>query len=492
MRIDLNIMFPEPQAQGVKRGPLPKQKQFLELSLDPKGPKHLAYFGGVGSGKSLILCATAICHAVIHGGEYVICRQFMPELRRTTYKTFMELLPPELLVEHKIAMAEVHVKSATGKPAVFYFVGLDEPDKLRSLNLSGGFVDEASQVSEESFLLLINRLRNPKGLRKIMIVGNPAGHNWIYHYFIKQDMFKTEKAKQSFRLIKAPSTENVHLPEGYVENMLSTYSDERIQREIMGSFDAFEGAVYPEFRRDVHVINPFKIPDHWTRVIGIDHGYRNASAWIWGAVDPDGSLYIYREFYEREWLIEEILLGHKEKNQAGVLTLMKGEKIDQARIDPSTRAERSETIKNGKPVKVSDFEIYKQYLPDDFPLLIANNDVTAGIDRVKSYLKVDPRTNKPRLFIFNTCMNLIDEFCKYRYKELSHTQQGKANEREEPVKHDDHAMDAIRYLIMSQPEPNAEVEDIYKKIKWNSIEGQLHRDLEDLRAPKGSKDPFGV
>lgn len=488
-KVDLNLIFPEPMNAGVKRGPLPKQQLFLDMCLNPMSAKYMAYFGGVGSGKSLILCAAMICQGVMFGGEYTICRQFMPELRRTTYKTFLELLPPELLEDHKVAMSEVHVKSVTGKPAIFYFVGLDEPDKLRSLNLSGFGIDEASQVSEESFLLLMNRLRNPKGLRKGLLVGNPAGHNWIYNYFVKQDIFKTEKAKKEYRIILAPSTENVHLPEGYVESMLNNYSDERIQREIMGSFDAFEGAVYPEFRRDLHVIEPFKIPDHWTRIIGADHGYRNPSAWLWGAVDGDGNVYVYRELYEREWLIEELVNG--KAGQKGIKALNGREKIDIAVIDPSTRAARSETVVNGKPVKISDFEIYLKYLPSDFPLSTANNDVTVGIDRVKSYLKVQPN-GKPRLFVFKTCTNLVDEIAKYRYQELQHNQTGKQNEKEAPVKVDDHAADALRYMIMTQPEPYIEKEDIYKKLKYNSLEGSLHRELEKLKKPKNSSDPFTI
>lgn len=466
----------------------------MNKTLDPKGPKYVAYFGGVGSGKSMILCITMLMQAVIHGGEYVIARQFMPELKRTTYKTFLEICPKELILDHKIALSEIHLRSASGKPAIIYFVGLDEPDKLRSLNLSGFGIDEASQVSEEAFLLLMNRLRNPQGLRKGIIVGNPAGHNWVYHRFVKQDTLKDEKAKRDYLMIKAPSTENVHLPDGYVESMLQNYSEERIQREIMGSFDAFEGMVYPEFRRDLHVVQPFKIPDGWTRVIGCDHGYRNPAAWVWGAVDQDGNLYIYKEFYEKEWLIDEIVLGKKDErgqripDRPGVATLCKGEKIEQAVMDPSTKAERNE--RNG--VKVSDFTLYQEALPADFPLMTANNDVSAGIDRVKMYLKADGKTGKPKLYVFSTCENVIEEMTKYRYRELNPSQEGKQNEKEEPYKHDDHAMDALRYLVMTRPEPVASEIDPYeaRKIRYNSMEGQLYRDLHSLTAPKQIGDPF--
>jgi PBSX family phage terminase large subunit len=426
-----------------------------------------------------------IALAATYPGDYLVCRQFMPELKITTLKTFMDMCPKELIHEVRVADSIVRIKSQGGKISNVIFRGLEEPDKHRSLNLNAAYIDESSQVSEEAFLLLQSRLRGPH-VRKIFMTTNPAGHDWQYTMFVKQDGFKTEEAKRQFYLVRAPSTENVFLPEGYVQSMLSTYSEERIQREVMASFDAFEGAVYPEFRRDLHVVQDFQIPAGWTRVIGIDHGYRNAAAWVWGAVDQDNNIYIYREFYEKEWLIEEICRGHKEKNKPGVVTLMKGEKIEQARIDPSTRAARNE--KEGR--KFSDYDIYQDNLPSDFPLFPANNDVTPGIDRVKTFLKPNPTTGRPRLFIFASCTNTIDEICKYRYRELSHTQMGKMNEREAPYKHDDHAMDALRYLIMSRPEPTVNPEEIWNKVKYNSLEGRLIRDLQALRTPTKSSDPF--
>jgi PBSX family phage terminase large subunit len=426
-----------------------------------------------------------IALAATYPGDYLVCRQFMPELKITTLKTFLDMCPKELIVEHRVADSIIKIKSQGGKVSNVIFRGLEEPDKHRSLNLNAAYIDESSQVSEEAFLLLQSRLRGPH-VRKIFMTTNPAGHDWQYSYFVKQDLFKSEEAKRAFALVRAPSTENVFLPEGYVESMLSTYSEERIQREVMASFDAFEGAVYPEFRRDLHVISDFVIPKDWTRVIGIDHGYRNPAAWVWGAVDPDGAIYIYREFYEREWLIEEIINGRKDQNKPGVLQLMHGEKFDRAVIDPSTKAARNE--KNGR--KVSDFDIYQENLPSDFPLFLANNDVTVGIDRVKTFLKPDPRSGKPRLYIFRSCTNTIDEICKYRYKELKMAQVGKQNEKEEPYKHDDHAVDALRYLIMTQPEPHKDPEDIWKTLKYTSLEGQLYRDLQQIKHPVQNKDPF--
>ena len=479
--IDLNSCFP----LGVdgKRGPLPKQQDFLSAVLDPKGPKYVNYVGGIGSGKTLIGCITILCMAVSYPGDYLVCRQFFPELKITTLKTFLEICPPELIAEYRVADGIVKIKSTGGKVSNVIFRQLEEPDKLRSLNLSGFYIDESSQVSEAAFMLLQGRLRGA-GLRKGFCTTNPNGHDWQYHWFVKQDMFKTEEAKRRFSLVRAPSTENVHLPEGYIANIMETWSEDRIAREVNGSFDAFEGQVYHEFRRDTHVIKPFKIPDSWTKIIGMDHGYRNPAAYVWGAIDYDENIYIYREMYEREWLIEELCKGNNRTNQPGLAQLCKGEQTEGAYLDPSTRNRRGS---NG----LSDWDTYIEHLPGGFPLILAKNDKTSGIDRVKSYLKINPVTNKPRLFVFDTCTNLIEEIARYRYAELPQNRQGKASEKEEPVKVDDHACDALRYLVMSRPEPPVENKS-ETHFKPGTAEYVLFQEITKWKNPKPSDPLEGI
>lgn len=479
MQIALNDCFPESPLGP--RGPLPKQAEFLKGILDPKGPKYLLYCGGIGSGKTLVGCVAILTLAILYPGDYLIARQFLPQLKDTTLKTFLSICPKELILEYRVADGIIKVKASGGRTSDILFRQLEEPDKLRSLNLSGFLIDESSQVSETAFMLLQGRLRGP-GLRKGFLTTNPNGHDWQYQWFVKQDMFNIASAKALYKLVKAPSTENVHLPEGYVSSLMAAWSPERIKREIEGSFDAFEGQVYHEFRRDTHVVQPFVIPKEWTKIIGIDHGYRNPACWIWGAVDYDENIYIYREFYEKEWLIEEICKGKAKENKPGAVQLMRGEKISAAFIDPSTRAVRGTS-------GLSDYDAYIDNLPSTFPMGLANNEKTAGIDRVKTFLKLHPTTNKPKLYIFNTCANLIDELSRYRYKELTPGQQGKTNEREEPLKVDDHACDALRYLIMSRPEPPKDQPDIWKKVPYSSLAGSIIRELQSIRKPEPT-DPF--
>lgn len=480
--IDLNRCFPE-GVDGTRK-PLPKQGEVIRNILKPGSPKYIAYVGGIGSGKSLIGCIVMLMLAVLYPGDYLICRQFLPELKITTYKTFLEICPPELIEEDRKADMMVKLKASGGKFSNIYFRQLEEPDKFRSMNLSGFLIDEANQVSEEAFILLQGRLRG-NGLRKGLIVSNPNGHDWLYRWFHKKDHLKTAFAQDQYHLIMAPSTENHHLPDGYLESMMAAWSEDRIKREIMGSFDAFEGMVYHEFRRDVHVVRPFRIPENWERHIRIDHGYRNPAAVIFSAISPDGEVYVYRELYVREYLIHELINGNKKEHKNGITQIIDPtEKFQTAKIDPSTKARRGAT-------GASDFDEYIKHWPETFPPLgMAKNDVQVGIDRVKSYLKLHPKLKKPMLYIFDNCSNLLEEITTYRYPELRPNQQGKKAENEKPVKVDDHALDALRYMIVDLPEPYVIDKEIDRHTKYKTSEISLQDEIEAIKTPK-QKDPFG-
>lgn len=469
--INLNDCFP--LGRDGTRQALPKQRLFLEAALDENKYKSIRYIGGVGSGKTLIGVLTVLHWAVLYPGDYLIGRQHFPELRDTTYKNFLELCPPELIAEHRIADMLVKVRTVTGKLSTIFFRALDDSHKLRSLNLSGAYIDEANQVSEEAYMLLQGRLRGA-GLRKIILTQNPGGHDWSWRWHKDKRHIADPRVAAQFVSFTAPSMENIHLPDGYIDTMLSTWSEDRIRRELMGDEDRFEGQIYDEFDRSTHVIKPFRIPAEWTRRVGMDDGYRAEAAWVYAAICPDGDVYIYREYYQKGKLVEEICKENRAMWTAG-------EKFEQAKMDHGAKQ-----VKNGR----NNWDTYLENLPPTFPMSEANKSVRAGIERVKSYLKKDAR-GKPRLYIFDTCVNLLDEIAQYRWAELPAGQQGKLNAKEEPVKNHDHAMDALRYVIMTCPEATVPKIDPLAKYPINSLERSVAKELQELRRPRFGRDPFG-
>jgi len=104
---------------------------------------------------------------------------------------------------------------------------------------------------------------------------------------------------------------------------------------------------------------------------------------------------------------------------------------------------------------VTGTSIQLEYIFNGIPIIAGNNDVSAGILRLKGYLTgtVIEGRRYPKLFICRNCVNLIWEMKKYRWKKWAHKQLNyERNSPEEPVKKDDHACDALRYGIASRPE----------------------------------------
>ena len=89
------------------------------------------------------------------------------------------------------------------------------------------------------------------------------------------------------------------------------------------------------------------------------------------------------------------------------------------------------------------------------PDMRVEKDVFSGIERVKSYLNRE--NGLPDLYIFSGCVNMIREFKSYFW-----------GSGDAPVKRDDHAMDELRYFLMSRPRPAQE----------RTVPGVIARDKE--------------
>jgi len=281
----------------------------------------------------------------------------------------------------------------------------DNPDRLRGPNLSWAWLDEAAQMRAAVWDIVIGRLR--LGKPKAWVTTTPAGFNWVYQKFV-------EKGDPNYYMVQARTAENKYLPTEYVQSLVDSYSGEFARQELEGDFVAFEGLVYDEFRRDTHVIEPFSIPESWRRVRAVDYGYTNPFVCLWGAIDEDGRLYIYDEHYQAKTLLRVHADAIRQRQGNFEFTVADHDAQDNAEM-------WSLGIETQR----------------------AKKDVTPGISRVKARLRVQG-DGKPRLFLCSNCTNLIKEIQGYRWQEAKDG----ANVKEEPVKDNDHAMDALRYMVI--------------------------------------------
>ena len=248
--------------------------------------------------------------------------------------------------------------------------------------------------------------------------------------------------------------DNPYLSQSEIKSLTATLSQSELEARRYGKFINSGGQVYSEFDESVNVIEPFNVPQEWYDNISIDPGLNNPLSAHWYAVDYDNNIYVIAEHYETNQTVEYHANKIKEIcKRLNWHTASNG--MYSALIDS---AANQRTLSSPKNV----CELFY-----DNGILVnpkVNKDLYSGINRVKSYLKNSNGVSK--LFIFKNCPNMIREIKGYFW-----------GNNDAPIKKDDHAMDELRYYIMSRPEnqqpPKTKTlvqkdkERLMRKLKYN-------------------------
>lgn len=425
--------------------PLPKQIDFHQHPA-----RFRAFGGGVGNGKSSAGCVEALAMALEYPGcTGIIARQTRPTLKATTQETFFKGgggdadrgdftgCPQELI--RKWNKTEQRLELING--SVIHFWPLDEPDKLSNLNLGWFLIDQAEEVSEEMFLMLVGRLRQKNAPRKGVVLFNPNGHDWIWRRWVQLQY-------PDHGLIHAKTYDNPNLPADYIESLMSWPESWR-KRFMEGSWDVHTGQIWPEFDPDVHLVNPVPIEPWWEITEGIDHGRRNPTAVVWCAFfEAYGFEYCFviDEHYEAGKLVgyhaDKILDKRKSLAISPMTTVIDASAAQQ---DPNT----------GRSV-------IDEYWDKGIITIPSDRHVPARINRVAQWLSLDPNVPHPftgelreegwpRLYIYKNCTNLAEHVPGYKWKPQPPNRAEDAKEK--PLEKDDHDVDALGYVLMLRPIP---------------------------------------
>lgn len=246
--------------------------------------------------------------------------------------------------------------------------------------------------------------------------------------------------------------DNPYLSKREIAALTASMDESAAQQRRYGRFAAAgAGLVYPEFDERVHVIEPFEVPKEWQDNISIDPGLNNPLSAHWYAVDFDDNVYVIYEHFAagkdidfHAEAIREICekLDWKRDSRGRVCAL-----IDSAA--------KQRTLSGVKSVCELFYERGILVNPE------VNKDLFSGISCVKSYLRRD--NGLPDIYIFSNCVQLIRELKKYFW-----------GAGDVPKKEDDHALDEMRYYLMSRPKrlpPQEEKSEVQKDKErlWRKI-----------------------
>ena len=418
MIFDLNIGYPVNDANR-DGSPLPTQERF-HLS----NAKYRLLAGGFATGKTTTLCLEILKELFKHENNYgVLGRKDLQELKSTTLKELLEILPSELISNHN--KQDRIIRLVNGSE--LYYMNLDDAreatDKIKSLNLGFVAIDQLEELQENIFLAFQGRLRRQESSRNFFATCNPAGHDWLW------GRWKNQPPNEEYQLFEAITLENKYLPADYVKELLD-YPERWVKRYVYCSWEEFEGLVFNEFIESKHKIEPYEPADSEKYTFVLDYGFRNPTAILYAATDYDGITRIYDEYYESGKLvsyISEQILKKKAAQKAYMLA------------DPSIHK-----------VERDGNNVFNEFLENGIFLSRADNNVLQGINRVNQLLK------DGRLLICANCVNTLREIGGYKWKAIKPGEV--KNEYEEPIKRDDHTMDDLRYLANYIIVPKEQVE----------------------------------
>lgn len=417
---------------------LTKQKEFMKIphnsTLD-----ICMYQGGYGSGKTWVgsLLGLLLCRKYPSCTGLVCAKQFtlLKDTTLESYLTHLENLGYKSEKEYKYNKNDRKICLSNGSTIIFR--GVENPEKIKSLNLHWIEIEEASQITEGAFRQLLGRLRaKPKeGWHnfRYRLFGhtNPqANKGWIYKKFV------TNK-QENCRLIIAPSSDNTFLPEHYIKSMQEDYDPEYYRINVLGEHGDYTSGLVVKYFSDSENIR--KIPYDCNKTLYLTCDFNvDPMCWVLAHIE-DNKIFFFDEIIientTTQQTIDEFIRKYPEH---------KGEIVINGDASGDNRSAQSE-FTNYMIMKRS-LENYG-YKPK-FKLKNFNPPI---LNRIQAFnAKVCNSCGDRNLFIDNRCKKLLYNIYNLSFKEGSsivNIPSLKQIANEHDLKFLEHPFDAASYLV---------------------------------------------
>lgn len=313
-------------------------------------------------------------------------------------------------------------------------------------------IDEATEFSEFILLYLLSRNRatkNHENFTPFMAMGsNPGG---IGHGFFKEKFINAgvPETVHNVEMQKGKYTNIIFIPAKLSDNKILEdrdpdyrnnleLQDEQNKRMLLdGDWDVYTGQYFSEFRRNIHVVDPFEIPEHWRRYITLDYGL-DMFAVYFIALSPQRVAYVYKELYQKDLIVSDA--AQKLKSM-----IDKNEEIYQILAPPDLWNRNRDTGKSSADIFYDNGLLLHQSI----------NDRVSGWYNLKEWLKpyktqheqTGEEITTANILFFKNCINAIR--CIPLLQHDKNNPNDVANEPHEIT----HAPDAIRYFVATYTKP---------------------------------------
>ena len=287
--------------------------------------------------------------------------------------------------------------------------------------------DEMTLYPESIIDMIDTRLSNPHSMGFASM--NPSHPN----HKLKKWIDLAESGDSNYYSLHFTLDDNPYLDESYKQRIRNSLSGLFYKRNYLGLWCLAEGAIFDFFDKKIHVVKrPPQAAEYW--IASIDYGSVNPFACLLIGVSTGRYTQQGKQMWvEKEYFWDPKKQGRQKVNSEfadDVQAFIEPYSVKQLYIDPSAEAFQLELRRRGIHV------------------VHANNDVFNGIQNLSSHLR------NGQLLICEECTNTIREIESYVW-DSKQADKG----YDEPLKKDDHAVDALRYAIASH---KVSVYDPYK------------------------------
>ena len=409
------------------------QKQSIVMSWWTPNSKYKNFDaiicdGAVRSGKTVSEALSFVLWSMstFDGKNFALCGKTVGGLRRNVIGPLKQMLKSTGYViedarnEGCLCIGAID-KETKKKVTNYYYIfgGKDESsqDLIQGITLAGVFFDEVA-LMPQSFVNQATARCSVEGA-KFWFSCNP---NSPFHWFKKEWINKVTERKILY--LHFTMDDNPSLSEEVKNRYKALYTGVFYKRYILGLWVAADGIVYPMFDPDIHAI---ELKRNWTRIfVAGDFGIQNATTFgIFGYYAPERRYHQIASYY------------HSGRDEGQKTTKEYADDLKQFLADNLVMPEYVVLDPSAAPMIV---ELRKDpyFARHGIDILPAKNRVDLGIQVVSFLL------NERKFTLDPSCIKDIEEFTTYAW-DSDKLDKGV----EEVIKIDDHAMDKIRYAIMT-------------------------------------------
>lgn len=307
--------------------------------------------------------------------------------------------------------------------------------------------DELTEFEDpEPYEFMIKCCRSAKGApATIRATGNPGrpGHIWVKARFIDvaapfevyeyaPDPTHPEKTL-SRCFIPSRLEDNQILMQndpGY-ETRLMADSPHLVKALRFGDWDVVVGQVMSEYSASKHMMRTQPLDRSWYRFATMDWGYSKPFSIGFWAINEDGRLIRYKEWYGCSGKPNEGLKMGAKEVAAKAWAMCVNEGVQKMVADPACWSKSDDSPSVAESFEAAGFEMIK-----------ANNDRINGLMKIHEMLQATGADGKPYLMIMDSCRDWI--------RTVPYLTADPRNPEDINTALEDHAYDETRYAVMSE------------------------------------------